>query len=289
MANIPALPDNDQDDGLRVWNEYVAMVEQAAEAVIHGSPSGEYAFAQAAGNMMQIEVPLEKNLLDFLIEFYCTVFTPRLCDSASQCSAINTESFLNLLQSTIREFVGMACHGFFPFSPFTPGTNTITCSPEVWQVISEHITVLYDEHMQTMNSSDISDTSSVSATASSLDLVTSDNMLIDTAVSRKRRKPDTPVVVSEVRRSTRSTRYCGFKPPTLSENYAKKSCVKPRRVPGFIPAGQQGKSSEAGAPPPPPTPIATMQNWGTKECGVPAEEITEEKLLSMDGGSGAPL
>lgn len=41
--------------------------------------------------------------------------------------------------------------------------------------------------------------------------------------------------------------------------------------------------------PPPPTPIPLMQHWGVNECGIPAEEVTEDLLMATDGKDEASL
>lgn len=183
------------------------MVEQAVEAVINGNPPGEFAFIQAGVSTTQIDVPLEKNLLDFLIEFYCTVFTPRLCDSDMISTSDCAQACLNFLQITIRELVALACRSIFPFSPFAPGTNTVFCSPEVWQVLNDHMTEMNINIMQNSYSAmsalpEVSDLSEVSDMSEvfivDVEMENNEGMMIDTAVSRKCHKPDTPLMVSEV-------------------------------------------------------------------------------------------
>lgn len=57
-------------------------------------------------------------------------------------------------------------------------------------------------------------------------------MMLDTATSRKCRRYETPLDISEVRRSSRSTRFQGFKAPSMADKKKKQSLVKPRKTPG---------------------------------------------------------
>lgn len=75
-----------------------------------------------------MEVQLPKNLLDFLIEFYCVVCTPRI--SKADDSQIFSNIF-SMASAALHELVGTACFSLFPFSPFHQGTNTVIFSENV--------------------------------------------------------------------------------------------------------------------------------------------------------------
>ena len=92
----------------------------------------------------------------------------------------------------------------------------------------------------------------------------------------RRTKIQPPVVTTEVRRSTRSTRFDGFRVPQISDVRAPLSKVKPRQVPLAA-----ASSSTAAAPQaPPPTPLHIMQDIGINRCAVPPSELTDDALLA---------
>ena len=77
------------DDGQRVWNQHVAMIEDVADRFVQESPTGDLSFEQMNAHEVVLEVPEEENWLSFMICFYCTVYTPRLrwvSDEDSQTS-----------------------------------------------------------------------------------------------------------------------------------------------------------------------------------------------------------
>ena len=59
--------DSGFDDGPRVWNEHVAMVEEVADRFIHGSPAIDLAFQQLNTHEVVLEFPGEENWLSFMI------------------------------------------------------------------------------------------------------------------------------------------------------------------------------------------------------------------------------
>lgn len=93
----------------------------------------------------------------------------------------------------------------------------------------------------------------------------------------RRSKAHAPLLSTEVRRSTRSTRYDGFRVPSLSETRTTVSKVKPRLIPSVAQS-----SSSGGTEIPPPTPIPTMQDIGVHRCAIPPQELSEAMLLSED-------
>lgn len=230
-------------------------------------------------------------LRDFLLMFYCIVHTPRLKWHDEHSAAELAETFLNAFQSTLRELVGMACFSLFPFSPFAPGTYSIIYSKEVWQVLISHMEAMTISLIQQQANSSYMDSANITQDLSgALNMETDqvNTMLTDTATSQKRRHVDPPLVVTNVRRSERSTRYQGFKPPSMADNPAKKSYVKPRKIPSALPAVERLPSmSTVGSTSnqtPRPMTIEEIQQIGVNECGVPAEELMKAKLLSETGG-----
>ena len=90
--------------------------------------------------------------------------------------------------------------------------------------------------------------------------------------------PDCSIVL---RRSTRSTKYDGFKVPSVADTPIRKSKVKPRIVPSASAATISDNIEDTTATaPPPPTPIQVIQHIGTTLCAIPASELSEEALLS---------
>ena len=80
----------------------------------------------------------------------------------------------------------------------------------------------------------------------------------------RRSKCRAPLVTTEVRRSTRSTRFDGFRVPQITDVRTTSSKVKPR----VIPSAAAGPSESVDQPPP-PTPLRTMQDIGINRCAVP--------------------
>ena len=88
---------------------------------------------------MVVEVPgEEENWLSFMICFYCTVFTPRLCWEPEGDNEIWFK-FAEGLQNTLVDLVGKACFSYFPFSPFPPGTNVICFPHEAWSICCDFV------------------------------------------------------------------------------------------------------------------------------------------------------
>ena len=94
-----------------------------------------------------------------------------------------------------------------------------------------------------------------------------------------------PRVTSEVRRSTRSTRYDGFKCSTVTDSKPYKSKVKARRVPDLAKTEVLEDMVEADAQPSSDatlldTPVRVLQHIAINLCGVPPAEVTEANLLA---------
>ena len=89
-----------------------------------------------------------------------------------------------------------------------------------------------------------------------------------------------PLVSTQVRRSSRSNKYDGFKVPSILDVKAKKSRVKKITVPSVIDQKmdkvanlqiqEAGKGTSSTFP---PTPIPVLQNIGIQRCGVPPEAL----------------
>ena len=100
----------------------------------------------------------------------------------------------------------------------------------------------------------------------------------------KMRKVDAPACTALVRRSTRATRYNGFKPSAPTDIKKVKSKVKSRKLP--FASGMDGSADQlvlAMNEPnnaPPPTPLSVLQNIGVMLCGVPPKEVSPKKLLA---------
>jgi hypothetical protein len=86
-----------------------------------------------------------------------------------------------------------------------------------------------------------------------------------------------------VRRSTRNTRFQGFKSKNLSEAKHVVSKVKPRKTPTMREVNSQTGDSSSTASKMmdiPATPVPVIQSIGINLCGVPPEELSPEKLLA---------
>lgn len=98
-----------------------------------------------------------------------------------------------------------------------------------------------------------------------------------------------PMDTVHLRRSTRSTRYDGFRVPQPSDVKSTTSKVKARVNPSITNATKttaphtniqvKPSSSQEGALPP-PTPIATIQSVGINLCGINRKELSPKKLLA---------
>ena len=110
--------------------------------------------------------------------------------------------------------------------------------------------------------------------------------LLPPSRARKGKDP-APIDTSSLRRSTRSTKYDGFRVKVHDESRPSKSKVKPRVVPTMLPRGAASDSKEPEFELPPPTPIPTMQNIGTQLCAIPAEELNEDMLTAGEGGASS--
>jgi hypothetical protein len=93
----------------------------------------------------------------------------------------------------------------------------------------------------------------------------------------------TPICTTGVRRSTRNTRFQGFKSKNLSEAKHVVSKVKPRKTPTMREVNSQTGDSSSTASEMmdiPATPVPVIQSIGINLCGVPPEELSPEKLLA---------
>jgi hypothetical protein len=105
----------------------------------------------------------------------------------------------------------------------------------------------------------------------------------DANIGQKRKQAllHAPECSSQVRRSTRSNKYDGFKQNNNPDVKPLKSKVKPRKIPRVKEKILiKGKDSAATSAVLPDTPIQVMQSIAVNLCGVPAEEISPQKLLS---------
>lgn len=103
-----------------------------------------------------------------------------------------------------------------------------------------------------------------------------------------------PIDIAGLRRSTRSTRYDGFKMNLVTDAKKAQSKVKPRKAPSItcsskatdphaslLPQNPEAQSDGM----PPPTPVQQIQYVGTVLCGVPANELSPQKLLESEQGA----
>lgn len=94
---------------------------------------------------------------------------------------------------------------------------------------------------------------------------------------------------SQLRRSTRSTRYDGFRVPQPTDAKPTVSKVKPRSVTTVTVKSlataphkslQLSDDAVSSSVMPPPTTIETIQCIGTRLCGIPASDLSPEELLA---------
>lgn len=198
-------------------------------------------------------------------------------------------SFALGLQDCLVELVGSACFTQIPFSPFHQGTNSIFFPAATWTMCADHIAAQLSGFTAGPGSSVLDSSTENQDWSHSLPstLLLQDAMELDTATSRKRRRPSAPLDVSQVRRSVRATRYQSFKAPSMADSKKKISRVKPRCTPEVMMLEAQDPISSLSneTEVPPPTSIPMIQSMGTKLCGIPAEELTEDLLLADPRGA----
>ena len=106
-----------------------------------------------------------------------------------------------------------------------------------------------------------------------------------------------PVDTICLRRSSRATRYDGFKANIITDTKKPLSRVKSRRAPVMA---SSSKATDPCSPVtlkpalvqsediPPPTSIQQLQRVGTELCGIPAEDLSDQILLAH-GQGGDPM
>ena len=105
-------------------------------------------------------------------------------------------------------------------------------------------------------------------------------------VTRGRRtRPAAPISTTEVRRSSRSNKFNGFKSQQVTDARPVISRVKPRLITSI---GSSSSAADAHEAILPPTPVPVLQDIGINRCAIPAEELTEEALLAVSS-SVAPV
>ncbi|KAE8821811.1 hypothetical protein D1007_00221 [Hordeum vulgare] len=113
-------------------------------------------------------------------------------------------------------------------------------------------------------------------------------MFVDSHVSPSRKrgrtpKSITPLCTTEVHRSPRRNKYMGFKVDLPYDARGRKSRIKPRSsmvTSDPAPSTIDQNASSSFAPPPPPMIIKHIPQVGTKLCGIPPKELTDECLLA---------
>ena len=102
----------------------------------------------------------------------------------------------------------------------------------------------------------------------------------------KRGKAKTPLIVSQVRGSSRSNKYDGFKVSLTTDSKAKVSKVKPRVIPNATSIVDITEhSDEQATEVPPPMSVSEIPQIGSHQCAIPLEELLEEVLLAdQEGG-----
>ncbi|XP_044377576.1 uncharacterized protein [Triticum aestivum] len=111
--------------------------------------------------------------------------------------------------------------------------------------------------------------------------------LEDVIISKKpcRASCPAPLDVSELRRSSRRTRFQGFKSPSVVDHPRRRPLVKPHHSPSaaagpHLPlAAPRTASPSAPAPPPPSTTIPLLQHIGVSYCSISASERSDECLV----------
>lgn len=112
---------------------------------------------------------------------------------------------------------------------------------------------------------------------------------IDLPPTSHKGKTPAPLDCSNLRRSTRSNKYDGFKINQPIDSRQHKSKVKNRVVPSAGPAHAQAQtaSEEMTEETPPPTTVPVLQAVGIQLCAVPEDELIVEALLKAPEGSSS--
>lgn len=103
-----------------------------------------------------------------------------------------------------------------------------------------------------------------------------------------------PIDTAHLRRSTRSTRYDGFRVPQITDAKKYQTKVKQRVAPSVRcismatdPHASPMAEGKADAVPP-DMPIQQIQYVGSVLCGIPAEDLSPQKLLASHGTGQGP-
>ena len=93
-----------------------------------------------------------------------------------------------------------------------------------------------------------------------------------------------PISTAEVRRSSRSNKYNGFKINQVTDTRPTISRVKPRLVPSI---GSSSTAQETISEEVPPTPVHVLQEIGINRCAVPAAELSDDLLNAAPAPTSA--
>ncbi|KAM3401002.1 hypothetical protein ACQJBY_005674 [Aegilops geniculata] len=141
----------------------------------------------------------------------------------------------------------------------TPGLLSL---PVADAIFSDEVALCGDSEPQTMDRSPT---------------VFPDALVVHSGKKRGRKaRAATPLITSEVRRSSRNNMYRGFKVDMPSDSRKRKFAI----VPVVVMAVPDPAPSTVPSPVPAPLSIADIQHMGSMDCGIPLAELSQDKLLA---------
>lgn len=247
------------------------------EGVVLGSNSSSFSVVRG----MNVRVLPFRNLLAFFRAYIYKAMPPMILNGKAQ--EIDAQMFCKQLQYT---FVAGLLKKFY--SPIIGGASPqgVNVDKMSWEVAFAPLVITMDtdqgnqsrEHGQT-------DWEAEMMTEEAAHIAPATCNMGLSARKEKKKKAAVEVDPSNLRRSTRANKYDRFKAPSMAEGRAYKSKVKPRQIP-TAPI-QITTTSAVHRQVPPPTPIPTLQIIGSVRCGIPADELSQAKLLASKIGESS--
>ena len=304
---------NVSDDPMDDWSQY-SEISSASSDLIHGTSNSTLQFVRAGGLDQGMDVPPVPLFLEWLWTTYVRTYTRRILAPgvrnveppflpvnlnlifhqvmlavALETSSHGLNAYFRLFASDRLQFpvsIPTAAWEFtgasganqdllLPISvpvEMVPSATALELAPPTVPLLREHTAILESTEDSIQAHEPGQDT--LAATNVSERLA----MLVSSEVA--------PVNSIQLRRSARSTKYDGFKVHAITDAGKQTSKVKPKHAPSITSrssntrprAGLRVAVGSSVEPPPPHTPIRTIQRVGSTICGIPLDELSEEKL-----------
>lgn len=283
---------NVRDDPLVAWSAY-SEVSNAADNFVLGAATPGFAFSKAGGVNRSFFLFEAMELLDIMWFITQGHFIPRITYPGSQnaqvacvfplnpaaiCSAVymavcQVSSLQICLLPSDLQFFEQLGRGFH--------IDTVVWVNHAPTIHSHWMSTVSDLQLPTPSVpwNDISEPLDIDTVSLNSKITEQPSAntggLLQALIQSEKAHVDTTLL----RRSTRSTRYDGFRVPQPSDTKKVVSKVKPRNKP-VLQAKNAAALNIASLSAPPPTPIPTIQNIGTNMCGIHPDDLSPKKLLA---------